>query len=164
MFCPICGVEHREGFTWCSQCHASLVDEPPEKEAPESDNLSSIFEGDAGSATVVRAMLEGAGIEAWIKDEEEHGVLPNLGPIEVLVHEANRKAALEVLEMPRHDPAANYDDSHVSSREARSDAFVRKTAGLRDLRKDRNNTGRGRNETRGKGHQGKNQRRQSKRI
>lgn len=164
MYCPICGVERREGFTWCSKCHLSLVDELPAEETTESDNYASIFEGEADSAAVVCAMLENAGIEAWIKDEEEYGVLPNMGPVEVLVHETSRKTALETLEMPQRNAATNYDDDYLSSRDVRSDAYVRNTTGVRLVRKGRNDTSRRKSETHGKGHQGNNQRRKDRCI
>ncbi len=164
MFCPICSMEFREGFTWCPECQASLVDELPAVETPERNELASVFEGDAGSAAVVCAMLEGTGIEAWIKDEEAHGVLPNLGPVKVLVHGVNKKAALETVEMPGREASTNYDDSHISSRNARNDTSVRNTAGARDLRKGRDDISRRQNHTHGKGHQGNNQRRQGRRI
>lgn len=161
MFCPVCGAEHREGFTWCSKCEVSLVEELPAEETPESDTFASVFEGEVGSATVVCAVLEGVGIEAWIKDEEEHGVLPNLGPTEVLVHETSRKAALETLEKPQRNAATNYDDSHATSKNSRNDALGHKRVAARDKRKESNISIK-RNETHGKGHQGSNKRRQAR--
>lgn len=162
MYCPICREEHREGFTWCSNCHASLVEQLPAEEAPESDTFTSVFEGDAGSATVVCAMLEGAGIEAWLKDEEAHGVLPNLGPVEVVLHEENEKAALEAIKNPTQGMDTNYDDSHATTRNSQNHDSTRKVLAAREEGKERNSS-RIRNQTHGKGHQGGNKRRQDKR-
>jgi len=164
MFCPICREEYREGFTWCSECHASLVDELSAEETQEGDNPVSIFEGDSGSAAGIRAMLEGAGIEAWIKNEEEHGVLPNLGPVEVLVCKENKKDALEAINMPKHDTDTNYDDSHSSSGSFQSDPDSHERDVLSDEQKNNTYPSRAQHNAYEKGHQGKGHRHQGRRI
>jgi hypothetical protein len=36
MYCPQCGVEYREGFTECSDCHVALAAGAPPAEAPDA--------------------------------------------------------------------------------------------------------------------------------
>ena len=115
MYCPICRSEYREGFTFCAECHAGLVDELPAEQTPHEDDVVSVFEGDLSNATVIRTVLKCAGIEAWIKDEEEHAIFPNLNLTEVLVARENRKAALEAIKNPEHDTGAASRLSHPTN-------------------------------------------------
>lgn len=75
---------------------AHLPPEPP----VECKHLTTVFEGDPNSASVARATVEGAGIETWAKDEEVHGLFPNLGPTEILVCETDETLAIEALAIP----------------------------------------------------------------
>jgi hypothetical protein len=98
MFCPMCRTEFQEGFSRCSECEVDLVDERPLEPEPEYVQTVTVFQGDSNSAAVAHTMLEGAGIEAWTKDENVHGVYPNLGATEVEVRVEDEAAALEALE------------------------------------------------------------------
>ena len=71
---------------------------PPQE--PEYEDLVTVFEGDSNSAVVARSAVENAGIEAWVKDEEVHGLFPSLGSTEILVCEEDEKSALKVIESP----------------------------------------------------------------
>jgi hypothetical protein len=159
MYCPICREEFREGFSWCPECHASLINVLSEEQVPEHLNLVSVFEGDSSSAAVVRSMIEGIGIEAWIKNEEEHGVFPNLEPTVVLVCKANEKKALEAIESPGLVTATNYDDNHATSGNCQNEVLGHKRLAANNDRKE-SNISKKQNEKHGKGHQGNNKRRQ----
>jgi hypothetical protein len=73
MYCPECGVEYRAGFTECSDCHVSLVAEPPAPEEVPSPNLElvRVLEGNNQiAAAVARTLLEEAGIPFYMEGEE----------------------------------------------------------------------------------------------
>ena len=83
MFCPTCRDEFREGFTWCRDCNASLVEslppEPVETRIEEADEAPEVVPGQALvtvgryfspiEAQARRMTLEQAGIPAWLSDE-----------------------------------------------------------------------------------------------
>jgi len=97
MYCPICRAEYRVNFTRCSDCDVDLVNDLPLEQAPEYENLVTVFEGDSNSALVARARVENAGIKSWAKDEEVHGLFPSLGSTEVLVCDHDKESALKAL-------------------------------------------------------------------
>src|SRR5258707_717455 len=41
MFCPRCGGEYREGFTWCADCDVALVEVLPEELGQEVEEEES---------------------------------------------------------------------------------------------------------------------------
>ena len=43
MYCPLCGVEYRPGFSVCSDCQVALVPDPPPAASAESAAASSSF-------------------------------------------------------------------------------------------------------------------------
>jgi hypothetical protein len=43
MYCPLCGVEYRPGFSICSDCQVALVPDPPPAASAESAAASSSF-------------------------------------------------------------------------------------------------------------------------
>jgi hypothetical protein len=68
MYCPQCGVEYRDGFTECSDCHVPLLTgtRPTEPEGPLSDpalDLVVVFEtNDRVQLALTKGLLEDAGI------------------------------------------------------------------------------------------------------
>ena len=142
MYCPLCRSEYRDGFTFCAECHAGLVEELPAEEPPQEDDLVSVFEGDLNSAAVIRTMLKCASIEAWIKNEEEHAIFPNLEPTEVLVARENRKAAMEAIETPQYDAKVASRLGHSSSKTPGIDPSLCKPSSLRDEREHIRDTSR----------------------
>jgi hypothetical protein len=43
MYCPLCGVEYRPGFSVCSDCQVALVPDPPPAASPDTAAASSSF-------------------------------------------------------------------------------------------------------------------------
>lgn len=103
MFCPICRVEHREGFTRCLECNVDLVNELPPEPEPEYEHLVAVFEGGSASAAMALALVKSAGIESWTRDKEVHALFPSLGLSQVLVREEDEKPAAKILETPKHE-------------------------------------------------------------
>ncbi len=71
MYCPQCGIEYRDGFTECSDCHVPLEDgAPPRGEASHFDpnlNLVELMETqDAVQLAMVKGLLEDAGIPFYL--------------------------------------------------------------------------------------------------
>src|SRR5436305_13764768 len=52
MFCPRCGGEYREGFTWCADCDVALVEDLPE----ELDGEVEATEESAGEVELPAAL------------------------------------------------------------------------------------------------------------
>jgi hypothetical protein len=88
MYCPLCRAELK------------LVQRLTPEHEPEYEDLVTVFEGDSSGAAVARATVESAGIESWVKDEEVHGLFPNMGSTEILVCSEDAKPALKALETP----------------------------------------------------------------
>lgn len=67
MYCPQCGVEYRDGFTECSDCHVALVaGTPPPEPASQFDpaiGLVVVLETNDGiHLAMAKGLLEDAGI------------------------------------------------------------------------------------------------------
>jgi len=74
MYCPQCGVEYREGFTECSDCHVRLLagappPEPPDPFDPSLDLVVVLETNDRIQAALAKGMLEDAGIPFFILGE-----------------------------------------------------------------------------------------------
>ena len=126
MYCPQCGVEYREGFTECSDCHVFLVPgmapEARDRGAkPEASGYRSapqipdphldpvaVFESNDGFAiALAKGSLEDAGIPFWVEGDETAPRLA-LGPItfplcRFLVPKDREAEARELLE-PLNSP------------------------------------------------------------
>lgn len=98
MYCPVCRVEYRDGFTQCRECDARLVSILPPPLVPTYENLVSVFDGDANDAVVARSAVEDAGINSWVRDDGTHGLFPSLGSAEILVASEDEKPARKVIE------------------------------------------------------------------
>ncbi len=62
--------EYRKGITECEDCHASLVEDRPEMERSEPEELVPVFEiTNAALVPFVESLLTSAGIRHFIKGE-----------------------------------------------------------------------------------------------
>lgn len=117
MYCPVCRVEYREGFSRCAACDVDLVSELPAEPEPEYVETVTVFEGDADCAAVARARLEAAGIESWTTDEGVHGLFPSLGGTDVEVRVEDEKRALDALDASEgQEPVTQHGDRAFSKR------------------------------------------------
>jgi hypothetical protein len=71
MYCPQCGVEYRDGFTECSDCHATLLAGKPAPDAPDafdpSLELVVVLEtNDRMQLAMAKGLLEDAGIPLYV--------------------------------------------------------------------------------------------------
>lgn len=164
MYCPVCKVEHRQGFTRCTECDVDLVDILPPERVPGYENLVAVFEGDSDSAAVARAAVEGAGIESWIQDEEVHGLFPSLGLSKVLVREEDEKSSLKALDTPKQEKHRPDGSGHSTTRNPPGTPGANKRYAPGNRVEEDGITRRTKNETSAKGHLDKSIRRQGKRV
>jgi hypothetical protein len=126
MFCPVCKLEYRPGFTKCSDCDADLVESldasSAQQENPEPSVLWTGTDSEADGA-ICRA-LDAAKIN-YHKLDRNVGPLPGLSEsvYAILVHERDRSAAQAVVDGVRRDfeigtPAEGNGDEDLSSQEA----------------------------------------------
>lgn len=70
MYCPQCGVEYRDGFTECSDCHVPLAaGSPPNPHAgfnPDLDLVVVLETADPVRAALAEGMLDEAGIPFFV--------------------------------------------------------------------------------------------------
>ena len=70
MYCPQCGLEYREGFTECSDCHVALeAGAPPSENAefdPTMDLVVVLETSDRVQASLAKGVLEEAGIPYFV--------------------------------------------------------------------------------------------------
>jgi Putative prokaryotic signal transducing protein len=70
VYCPECGIEYREGFTECSDCHVPLeAGRPPEENAgfePSMDLVVVLETSDRVQAALAKGVLEEAGIPYYV--------------------------------------------------------------------------------------------------
>jgi hypothetical protein len=109
MFCPVCRLEYREGFTKCADCGLELVPAlPAENPIPDNIPLVPVFESsDWAMILVARSLLDGSGIPHLVKNDLLQDLMGmgrigggNLitGPAAIVVREDDAKAASELLE------------------------------------------------------------------
>jgi hypothetical protein len=111
MWCPSCGAEYRPGFTRCSDCYVDLVVQPPpepEAERPrrvaleiDLDQLGPapevVFVGPPPAADMMRAVLEGSGIDCVVWGSALEHSYGALEPHRVLVREGDAERAGEII-------------------------------------------------------------------
>ena len=72
-FCPVCKTEYREGFTTCSDCDASLVEqlpaEPPRDERWDGSMVVVFIPRDDAEAQIVVGILQSEGIGCYVTPE-----------------------------------------------------------------------------------------------
>ena len=70
MYCPECGVEYREGFTECADCHVPLVSgtpqEPPDPFDPKLELVVVLETNDPVELAMAQGLLDDAGIPHYV--------------------------------------------------------------------------------------------------
>jgi hypothetical protein len=98
MWCPICGVEYRPGFTRCSECDAGLVATPPETLDTDlvrnDEPRVTVFVGRPGEADAARSLLLDGGVPAAIAPAASDATRDELAA--VVVRTADLERALEI--------------------------------------------------------------------
>jgi hypothetical protein len=119
MYCPQCGVEYRDGFTECSDCHVPLLTGTGAPAAPDPFDpaleLVVVLEtGDAIQIAMAKGLLEAAGIPYFALGQiatlvqEVDGFLRK--PVRLQVprdREAETRELLEQLQHPISPDAAD---------------------------------------------------------
>ncbi len=132
MFCPVCKLEYRPGFTRCNDCDVALVasldDVPVHTNAPhgaaqEPDAPEILWTGtESGVSEAIAEALDAANI-SYHERTRDVGVLPGLAqPVfAILIHSRDHNAAQAILEDvrrqlsgPRQDSGSTTDDSESS--------------------------------------------------
>lgn len=101
--CSYCGKMNEDSLTWCHECglELSLPDAPAQQPSGDPRPLAIVATfGDSVEASILRARLEQAGIEACIPEELEPSPFGNFVPlahVTVRVAERDLAAAKEIL-------------------------------------------------------------------
>lgn len=98
MYFPKCITEYRNDSGELHGGGVELMHEPTTE--PDGVELTTVFIGDMNSAPEVRARVQGAGIESWLVDGNNHRFSPARGFFEVLVCLKDERAAREILALP----------------------------------------------------------------
>jgi hypothetical protein len=128
MFCPVCKLEYRPGFTKCSDCDVNLVESLDASSGALQDDPevpSVLWTGtDSEADGAICRALDAAGIN-YRKLDRNVGLLPGLSEwvYAILVHERDRSAAQAVLDGVRRDyeigkPMESSGDGDLPSQEA----------------------------------------------
>jgi hypothetical protein len=87
MFCPVCKVEYRSGFTFCSDCHVELVSElpiePPEEEFIEYEEV--LFSFHPADIAFIKSLLDSEDIAYYFQGEQFTYVEPLAVPARLMV-------------------------------------------------------------------------------
>jgi hypothetical protein len=104
--CSYCGHQNEDSATRCVECNEDFpVPEPVEPGLTDPNKALAVVAtfGDSVEASVIKARLEAAGIEACIPEELDpspFGNFPPLARVTVRVAEEDLAAAKEVLSQP----------------------------------------------------------------
>ena len=73
MYCPVCGLEYREGVTECRDCGVALtLDPPPEPPEPTAEwlDLETVLESsDPARLLVAQSLLTAVGIPCFVRGQ-----------------------------------------------------------------------------------------------
>jgi hypothetical protein len=98
MWCPICGVEYRPGFTRCPDCDAGLATSPTGPVEPElirkDEPRVTVFVGRPDEAETARELLRRGGVTSAIAPAASDATSGKLAA--VVVRSADLERALEV--------------------------------------------------------------------
>jgi hypothetical protein len=100
-YCPNCKSEYVEGVTKCADCGADLTAELKEDDEQNVEGMEIVFScSQLYEAEMVKANLEGAGIEAFIlsQDDSNFPSQGDLSVVKILVKASDVKEALEFIE------------------------------------------------------------------
>jgi len=115
-FCPNCKTAFVEGIEKCSDCGAELVNElPAENNEPENlEEMEIVFTcSRVYEAEMVKANLEGAGIEAYVLSQDDSS-FPGEGDLsiaKVMVRASDAKEAIEFIESTKNNDINNEDEA-----------------------------------------------------
>ncbi len=131
MYCPQCGVEYREGFTKCSDCHVFLApgvppEAPDHGAAPEApgywvapqtpdpqlDPVAVFESNDRFAIALAKGSLEDAGIPFWMQgDYIAKGLSPVSAPSCRFFVPKDREAEARELLEPLNSPQGEENNS-----------------------------------------------------
>ena len=97
MYCPKCGVEYQDGYYWCSDCQAPLVQELPSEPAYDYVEAVTAFETtDRVIIAIAKGLLEAEGIP-YVTIGEEFFNLLSVTPVQIRVEPERVKEVQELL-------------------------------------------------------------------
>lgn len=99
MICPKCKAEYVHGITVCADCDVPLVNKLPERETGQNEvGFADIFVTfDATEIALVKSILDGAGIDYYIKSEHFTFSRPFEDPARLYIREDQLDEALDIL-------------------------------------------------------------------
>ena len=98
MYCPKCKGEYREGFTQCTDCQISLVDELPQSESDDApiDLVEVLSTADPGLIALVKSVLEAEDIPYLAHGEHFSRMYATI-PVRFLVAKEDVEVTRDVL-------------------------------------------------------------------
>ncbi len=118
-FCPNCRTEYRDGFTYCSECDATLVEalpaQDPVKLESEQLRLAELASfPNASEAEMIQELLEGNGISTVIRgDVDPIGATSGAEPATLLVDRNELARAREIYDAFFAGDVAQIDNSPI---------------------------------------------------
>lgn len=115
-YCPNCKTEFVEGIKKCSDCGAELLPaKPAENNEPENlEEMEIVYTcSRVYEAEMVKANLEGAGIEAYVLSQDDSS-FPSEGDLsiaKVMVRASEAKEAIEFIESAKNTDINNEDEA-----------------------------------------------------
>jgi hypothetical protein len=106
-YCPNCKTSYIEGIKNCADCGAELIEGeiPLKNEAETTEEMEIVYTcGKVYEAEMVKANLEGAGIEAFVLSQDDSS-FPSDGDLsvaKVMVRASNAKEAIEFIESAKN--------------------------------------------------------------
>lgn len=98
MFCPICRLEYKPGYTVCKDCNVELVHKlPPEPELEYVEYEEILATHSPTDRTLLKSILDAEGITYFFQGEHVSAYLYHAIPVRLMVRRDHVAKAVEIL-------------------------------------------------------------------